>query len=88
MAAPDSALKPRRKQGIEQRRGLPRAFLPFQHPRLVAKPPMGPGWVHEVKFDGYRFQVHVEAGRARLYTRNGHDWTHCFPYLAAQARAA
>ena len=30
-------------------------FVAFQHPKLVAAPPLGEGWIHEVKFDGYCF---------------------------------
>lgn len=39
--------------------------------------PESDNWVHEIKFDGYRFQVHVQYGRPTvIYTRRGHDWTH------------
>jgi len=50
--------------------------------RSVARPPNGPGWTHEIKFDGYRIQLHVKAGRARLFTRRGLDWTDRFPEIA------
>jgi bifunctional non-homologous end joining protein LigD len=43
-------------------------------------------WVHEVKFDGWRIQIRVEDGSAKLLTRNGFDWTKKFPELAKQAR--
>lgn len=45
---------------------------------LQTKPPEGDVWRHEVKFDGYRLQAHVAAGRVRLYTRTGLDWTEKF----------
>ncbi|HEY0104438.1 MAG TPA: DNA ligase D [Rhizomicrobium sp.] len=51
--------------------------------RLVAAPPTGAGWVHEVKFDGYRLQMRVGKGRAVLRTRTGLDWTARFPEIAA-----
>lgn len=60
-------------------------FLPYQHPRLVAEPPTGERWIHEIKFDGYRMQVRVVAGEPIFYTRNGHDWTDRLPELAAEA---
>ena len=41
-----------------------------------------PGWVFEVKLDGYRMRVVREDGRARLITRNGNDYTAAFPELA------
>jgi bifunctional non-homologous end joining protein LigD len=52
---------------------------------LAAKPPTGPRWAFEVKWDGYRLAIHVEAGVARILTRGGHDWTHRFPAIAAAA---
>src|SRR4051812_20454091 len=64
---------------------MPHGFQSFQHPRLVAKPPTGQAWIHEIKFDGYRLQIRVEKGRPRIFTRNGNDWTDKFPELAADA---
>jgi bifunctional non-homologous end joining protein LigD len=60
-------------------------FVEPQLCRLVEQPPSGAGWVHEVKFDGYRMQLRVENGKAVLRTRKGLDWTDKF---AAIARAA
>lgn len=54
---------------------------------LVPKPPVGPGWLFEVKWDGYRLAVHRDAGGVRIITRGGHDWTHRFPAIAAGASA-
>ncbi|RYG06767.1 MAG: ATP-dependent DNA ligase, partial [Caulobacteraceae bacterium] len=51
----------------------------------VDRPPQGQGWGHEVKFDGYRLQVRVEDGKARIRTRKGLDWSTKFPDLAADA---
>jgi bifunctional non-homologous end joining protein LigD len=53
---------------------------------LVDKPPVGPHWAFEVKWDGYRLHVHVEPRQVRIITRGGHDWTHRFPAIAAAAR--
>jgi bifunctional non-homologous end joining protein LigD len=58
-------------------------FVPPQLARLVDAPPTGTGWVHEVKYDGYRMQLRVEDGLARLSTRKGLDWTKKFPEIAA-----
>jgi len=41
--------------------------------------PSGPDWVHELKHDGYRLQIHVRDGRVRLYTMNGADWSKRYP---------
>ena len=54
---------------------LPDALSP-QLATLAAGPPAQPeDWLCEIKFDGYRMLVRVEQGKARLFTRNGHDWT-------------
>ena len=62
---------------------MPTSFQPFQHPRLVSQPPEGKGWVHQIKFDGYRMQANVGGGSVRIFTRNGYDWTDKLPALAA-----
>lgn len=49
---------------------------------LVAKPPIGEEWVHEIKFDGYRIQARIDRNDVRLLTRNGLDWTDRFGGLA------
>jgi bifunctional non-homologous end joining protein LigD len=46
-----------------------------------------PGWVFEVKLDGYRMRIAREAGKARLITRNGNDYTAAFPELARAVSA-
>jgi bifunctional non-homologous end joining protein LigD len=58
-------------------------FIAPQLARLMAHPPGGTNWVHEVKFDGYRMQARVEKGKAKLLTRKGLDWTERFPEIAA-----
>lgn len=53
---------------------------------LVDKPPKGPKWAFEVKWDGYRLAVHVQPGQVRIITRGGYDWTDRFASIAAEAR--
>jgi bifunctional non-homologous end joining protein LigD len=53
----------------------------------VATPPGSAGWVHEIKFDGYRMQMRVEGGRVRLLTRRGLDWTTRFAQIAREGAA-
>ncbi len=60
-------------------------FIPPQLARLVERPPEGEGWGHEIKIDGYRLQLHVAGGEARLYTRKGLDWTDKFTGIAEAA---
>lgn len=50
-------------------------------PTLAKELPEGPGWLHEVKFDGWRAQVHVEQGEATLYSKSGADYTKRFRSL-------
>ncbi len=64
---------------------LPR-FVEPQLCRLVDRPPVGPGWAHEIKFDGYRLQLRVQDGEATLRTRKGIDWTARFPQIADDGR--
>jgi len=45
----------------------------------ATRAPEGDGWIHEIKYDGYRLLCRVRAGRARLISRNGKDWTERFP---------
>jgi hypothetical protein len=37
------------------------------------KPPVGPGWVHDKKHDGYRMIDHRDGPTLRLYSRNAYD---------------
>ena len=60
-------------------------FIPPQLCRLVSRPPSGAPWVHEIKFDGYRMQLRVEAGKVALKTRKGLDWTAKFAAIAKAA---
>ena len=62
-------------------------FIPPQVPTLVDQPPEGDGWIHEVKFDGYRAQIIVEHGEARVFTRNGHDLSTKFWPIALAGQA-
>lgn len=60
----------------------------FVAPQLCASvdnPPSGSGWVHEIKFDGYRMQMRIESGKVTLRTRKGLDWTDKFSTIAKQA---
>ena len=57
----------------------------FIKPQLAtpkSRAPKGDQWLHEIKFDGYRIQVHVNGGRKKVYTRNGLDWTNRFSVIA------
>jgi bifunctional non-homologous end joining protein LigD len=57
-------------------------FVPPQLATLRDRPPDGAGWVHEVKFDGYRMQARLDGGRVALLTRKALDWTAKFKPVA------
>ena len=57
-------------------------FIPPLMPTLVEKPPEGDGWIHEIKFDGYRSQIVRDAEGVRIFTRRGLDWTSKYRDLA------
>lgn len=58
-------------------------FIKPQLATLKSKAPEGEHWLSEIKYDGYRIQVHVNRGRKKVYTRNGLDSTKRFSSIAA-----
>ena len=44
-------------------------FVPPQLASLRSKPPAGDNWLHEIKYDGYRLQIHLDKGRVTIRTR-------------------
>jgi bifunctional non-homologous end joining protein LigD len=58
-------------------------FVPPALATMRARAPDDAGWVHEIKFDGYRIQARLDRGKVRLLTRKGLDWTDKFPDVAA-----
>jgi bifunctional non-homologous end joining protein LigD len=69
--------QPRRSGG----KSLPKFIAP-QLAALQDKPPGGRGFVHEVKFDGYRMQARLDHGKVKLLTRKGLDWAEKFKPVA------
>lgn len=67
-------------------RVLPAKFIQPSICSEGTKVPSAPGWIHEIKHDGYRMQVHKTGDRVRLYTRRGFDWTDRYPRAAAGVR--
>jgi bifunctional non-homologous end joining protein LigD len=45
------------------------------------RPPAGPGWLHEIKHDGYRLMARRDSVGIRLITRRGNDWSDRFPLV-------
>src|ERR1700723_3529924 len=75
--------EPRRRVRAEQ--SVPR-FEPCL-PLSASEPPAGPGWIHEIKHDGFRILAHRRGHRVRLLTRNGNDFADRFPLIAEAIEA-
>ncbi len=64
---------------LRLRTGGPAGFIIPCQPMTALKPPSGPGWIYEIKHDGYRMMARREGERVRLLTRNGNDWSERLP---------
>jgi bifunctional non-homologous end joining protein LigD len=60
-------------------------FVPPELATLVDQAPSGEGWLHEMKYDGYRILARIDHGRVTLLSRNGRDWTDKFPAITEVA---
>jgi bifunctional non-homologous end joining protein LigD len=78
---PSGEAKARRSEPTAAKKSaLPDSIKP-ELATLVESAPEG-DWRYEIKFDGYRVMARVDNGSVRLFTRNGHDWTHKLPRQA------
>ncbi len=85
--AKSARAKPARRSEKTEGEPLPRFVEPCLA-TLQDKPPTGDAWLHEVKFDGYRLQARISAGKVKLLTRTGLDWTERFGDRIAEAFTA
>ena len=56
--------------------GVKAPFPGFIEPALassIEKVPSGGRWIHEIKLDGYRVQVHLANEAISVFTRRGND---------------
>jgi ATP-dependent DNA ligase len=71
---------------INERNGPPENISPtWVKPELAAlvkAAPEGSRWLHEIKLDGYRMHARIDAGRVKILTRRGNDWTTKYPTVA------
>ena len=80
-----------RKAGLRGRKAkavIASALPDFIAPQLcetLNRPPSTDGWIHEIKFDGYRIQMRVLDGEVTLKTRKGLDWTSKYSAIAKTA---
>jgi bifunctional non-homologous end joining protein LigD len=56
-------------------------------PSSAKAPPYGPGWIHEIKHDGFRIMARRDGAGVRLITRHGNDFTSRFPLVVAAVTA-
>jgi bifunctional non-homologous end joining protein LigD len=63
-------------------RNLPAGFIQPCQPTLVANPPAGPGWLHEVKHDGFRILARKQGERVEVWSRRGALFNDRFPRIA------
>ena len=66
------------RAGAKRRRVNPTEVKPMLA-QTRERPFSKPGWIFEIKYDGYRMIAGLDQGAATLTTRNGHDATHAFP---------
>jgi ATP-dependent DNA ligase len=69
------------------RRDPPADFITPCNPKLVSRPPTGPGWLHEIKHDGFRILARKQGERVTLWTRRAADYTDKLPAIAQAVRS-
>jgi bifunctional non-homologous end joining protein LigD len=78
---------PKRRGGRTAVLAPPPKWIKPQLTKLVDEAPTGDGWLHEIKYDGYRMHARIDAGRAQLLTRTGLDWSHRYRATIERLRA-
>lgn len=82
LSSKSAPLKIRIPQG--GRKSAPPGFTPPCLAVSASRPPPGAGFIHEVKFDGYRLLAMLEERKVTLQTRGGLNWTEKFSSIAEQ----
>jgi bifunctional non-homologous end joining protein LigD len=86
-ADPKSRSNKKNKTASSAKDKPPPSFVPVALAALFDHAPSGPGWLHEIKFDGYRIEARLDAGNVQLLTRKQQNWTHRFPPVAEAVAA-
>jgi bifunctional non-homologous end joining protein LigD len=68
------------------RRSAPPGFIRPCEPTLVHHPPAGPGWLHEVKPDGFRIVALKQGALVKVWSRRAADFTDRFQRIAEAVR--
>lgn len=61
---------------------MPAKFKPMLATQSAKPPSDETGWIHEIKFDGYRTLAMIKGGEVKFLTRSGLDWTSRYGVLA------
>jgi len=69
-------------------RNLPAGFIQPCQPTLVANPPAGPGWLHEVKHDGFRILARKQGEDVAVWSRRGALFNDSDRFLESRKRWA
>ena len=69
-----------------RRRSPPKGFVIPCQPTLVAHPPTGADWLHEVKHDGFGILARKQGERVKIWSRRGADFTDRFSRIAESVR--
>jgi len=69
------------RNSVPRKALAPAAFIDPCLPSRAERAPAADGWVHEIKHDGFRLQIHARGSRVGLYTMTGVDWTERYPWI-------
>ena len=75
------AVRSHGKKPPKSRRAVAPEFVEPELATLDTAVPVGPNWLHEVKFDGYRIMGRKIGDEITLFSRSGLDWTVRFPSI-------
>jgi bifunctional non-homologous end joining protein LigD len=56
-------------------------------PSPAKVPPSGPGWLHEIKHDGFRILARRNGAGVQLISRAGNDFSRRFPFIAIAVKS-
>jgi bifunctional non-homologous end joining protein LigD len=82
-----SSISIRRSMSLRERTRPGLGIIEPCLPSPAERPPSGPGWLHEIKHDGFRIMARRDGAGIRLITRHGNDFTSRFPIIVAAVTA-
>jgi ATP-dependent DNA ligase len=87
VGAVDAGATLTRLMSLRERAAPPLGIIEPCLPSPAKAPPSGPGWIHEIKHDGFRILARRDSTGVRLITRNGNDFAARFPLIASTVAA-